>query len=72
MSKWVKLGKYCELTGDTKEAVYQKRHKGIWRDGLHCKIADDGAMWVNTEAVDQWVSESNNSRRKGAPPSPPA
>lgn len=59
MSDWVKLKKYCENTGDTPDAVHAKRKKGQFVDGVHCKIADDGNLWVNTVEVDKWVESGN-------------
>lgn len=55
--KWVKLKKYCELSGDTPDAVHAKRRKGQFVDGVHCRIADDGNLWINTEAVERWVEQ---------------
>jgi hypothetical protein len=43
--RWVKLSKYCELSGDTANAVHSKRKKGQFLDGVHCKIASDGNLW---------------------------
>jgi hypothetical protein len=59
--KWVKLKKYCTDTGDTPSAVHAKRQKGQFVDGVHCKIADDGNLWINTEAVDKWVEQGNQA-----------
>jgi hypothetical protein len=53
---WVKLKKYCEQSGDTTDAVHAKRRRGQWLDGIHCRVADDGNLWVNLEAVNEWVS----------------
>lgn len=55
--RWVKLARYCELTGDTRDSVYSKRNKRVWTDGVHCKIAPDGALWVNLEEVEKWVEQ---------------
>ena len=33
--KWVKLLRYCEITGDTPNAVHARRKKGTWLDGVH-------------------------------------
>jgi len=52
---WVKLAKYCEMSGETKYAVYGKRRKGTYIDGIHCKLADDGKLWINVEMVEKWV-----------------
>lgn len=56
--RWVKLNRYCELTGDTPDAVHAKRKKGIWLDGVQCRLAPDRKIWVNLPAVNQWVAGS--------------
>jgi hypothetical protein len=40
--KWVKLKKYSQDSGDPANAVHAKRKKGIWLDGVQCKIGPDG------------------------------
>lgn len=55
MVKWVKLKKYCQVSGDTTNAVHGKRKRGMWLDGLHCKVGPDGNLWVNLEEVEKWV-----------------
>ncbi|CZP17184.1 TPA: excisionase [Legionella pneumophila] len=55
MVKWVKLKKYCQISGDTTNAVHGKRKRGMWLDGLHCKVGPDGNLWVNLEEVQKWV-----------------
>lgn len=59
--KWVKLKKYCELTGETPHSVHSKRRAGHFIDGVHTRIADDGNCWVNVEAVEKWVEEGSKS-----------
>jgi hypothetical protein len=61
--KWIKLKRYCEVTGDTSDAVQKKVSRGIWREGTHIKTAPDGARWVNTEEVDAWVEKGTNGPR---------
>lgn len=56
--KWVKLNRYCEMSGDTSDAVHAKRKKGIWLDGVQCRIAPDRRLWINVEAVNNWVESS--------------
>jgi hypothetical protein len=51
---WVKLKKYCELTGDTTAAVHARRRRGKWLDNVHCRIAGD-LLWVNLPAAQNWV-----------------
>lgn len=55
---WVKLKKYCELSGDSVHAVHARRRKGVWLDNQHCRLAPDGKLWVNLTEVSKWV-ESN-------------
>lgn len=52
---WIRLAKYCELSGDTPDAVHARRRKKQWVDGVHCRIAPDGNVWVNLEEVNKWV-----------------
>jgi hypothetical protein len=59
--KWVKLKKYCADSGDTPSAVHAKRQKGQFIDGIHCKVAADGNLWVNVEEVDKWVENGNRA-----------
>ncbi|CAM4388704.1 MAG: hypothetical protein LEGION0403_FIIPPAGN_02629 [Legionella sp.] len=61
MVKWVKLKKYCNDSGDTANAVHAKRKKGIWLDGIQCKIGPDGNVWVNLIEVERWVEHGNKA-----------
>lgn len=60
--KWVKLKKYCLDSGDTANAVHAKRKKGVWLDGIQCKIGPDGNIWINLIEVEQWVENGNKAR----------
>ncbi len=57
--KWVKLKRYCQLSGDTACAVHAKRRKGAWLDGVHCKVGPDGNLWVNILEVESWVEKGD-------------
>lgn len=52
---WIRLAKYCELSGDSSDAVHARRRKRQWIDGLHCRVGPDGNLWVNPEEVNKWV-----------------
>jgi hypothetical protein len=52
--RWVKLGRYCELSGDTRDAVHARRASGKWLDGVHCRIVDH-MLWVDLIAVSDWI-----------------
>ncbi|VEB33655.1 Phage excisionase [Legionella cherrii] len=59
--KWVKLKKYCEISGDTSNAVHAKRKRGMWLDGVQCKVGPDGNIWINLVEVEQWVENGNKA-----------
>ena len=59
--EWVKLAKYCELTGETRDSVMKKRSSGMFIDGVHCKIAPDGNIWINLAEVEKWVEQGNQA-----------
>lgn len=55
MLRWVRLNKFCELSGYTDDAVYAKIRKGVWVEGVHWRKAPDGHIMVNTEEYQRWV-----------------
>lgn len=63
--KWIKLEKYCEISGETKNAVHGRRRSGVWVDGRECKVVL-GSLWVNTEAVEQWIEKSKPQPSRAA------
>ena len=61
--KWVKAKRYFELSGDTRSAFDHKRSKGMWVEGREWRRAEDGVLWVNLEAVEQWAQNSQSRGR---------
>jgi len=52
---WVKLVKYCELSGDTRNAVYKRIADNVWKRGKqYTKRA--GVYWINLPGVEKWVA----------------
>lgn len=58
---WVKLKRYCEISGDTSNAVHAKRKRGMWLDGIQCKVGPDGNIWINIVEVERWVENGNKA-----------
>jgi hypothetical protein len=56
--KLVKLKKYCELTGDTPMAVHNRRRRGHWIDGVHCRVLSGRRLWINPAEVNLWFLQS--------------
>lgn len=56
---WVPLEAYlAAYPGESKEAIYTRRSKAIWMDGVHSKFVKGGGLWINLIAVNQWVAKS--------------
>jgi hypothetical protein len=56
--KFIKLGKYCELTGDTPMAVHNRRRRGHWIDGVHCMVLSGRRLWINPAEVNLWFLQT--------------
>lgn len=70
---WVDLDTYlAERPGETREAVYTRRSKGIWRDGVECKLIAGAGLWVDLVAVNRWASSARAKVRPGGSPGGPA
>lgn len=50
----ITLRRYCEITGETTQAVHDRRRKGEWEDGKHCHIKR-GRLWIDVLEVASWV-----------------
>jgi hypothetical protein len=50
----ITLRRYCEITGETAQAVHDRRRKGEWEDGKHCHIKR-GRLWIDVPEVANWV-----------------
>lgn len=61
--RWLRLATYCQLSGDTADAVHARRRKRQWTDGVQCRVGPDGNLWVCPEEVNKWIESSS-------PPSP--
>jgi hypothetical protein len=57
--RWIKAKKYYELSGETYDSVKSKRKAGHFIDGIHCKVANDGNLWINVDEVEKWVEHGN-------------
>ena len=51
----VKLTRYCELTGDTPDAVHMRRRRGEWVDGRHCYLIGGRRLWIDLTEVNAWL-----------------
>lgn len=49
------LKRYCQITGETSNAVYQRLRKEVWKEGIHAFQPDGSAWWIDLVAVRAWV-----------------
>lgn len=64
--KWVKLKKYCEMSGDTEDAFKAKRRRRLWLIGVHFTKALDGCIYINTQEVTKWLESPPNMQSLAA------
>jgi hypothetical protein len=48
------LRRYCDITGETAQAVHDRRRKGEWVDGKHCHMKR-GRLWIDVPGIANWV-----------------
>lgn len=49
------LKRYCELTGESANTVYQRVHKKIWREGIEYAKPQGAGVWVLLDGVRAWA-----------------
>lgn len=71
--EWITADEWCRRTGDTLEAIYSRRAKGTWQDGVHSNKPKGGGLWVNRVKANEWAAKSVSrlgSMRASAGPAP--
>lgn len=58
---WVRIEKYCDMTGETKNSVKVKRNAGLWAEGVHYRTAGDGVYWYNLKEINKWLATSRKT-----------
>ena len=64
--KWIRIEKFCDMTGYSPSAVRGKISTGVWASGIHFTKAPDGHILINLEAYQSWV-EGQESAFEGHP-----
>lgn len=60
-NRWVTAEKFCQLTGDSPKAIYVRRSKGLWIDGVHAKKVPGMGLMVNLEEVNKWIENCQSA-----------
>ena len=53
--RFLKIKRFCELTGYTPEAVQTKISRGVWMEGWQYRRAPDNVILVDVEGFNRWV-----------------
>jgi hypothetical protein len=56
--RYIKISKFCELTGYTEPAVRAKIRDGVWQIGREFRKAPDGHVLIDIEGYQQWVEQN--------------
>lgn len=65
---WVRLSRYCELTGETPAAVDNRIRAGVWLRDVHARRPDGSKeLWVNLRAVNDWAAGNGPAHQHGKP-----
>lgn len=65
--EWVPMNRYCELFGETPDAVDKRLRSGFWLRDVHVRQPDGSKqLWINLEAVNDWASGKAVKPRKRA------
>jgi len=55
--EWVPMNRYCELFGETPDAVDKRVRSGHWLRDVHVRLpAGSKQTWINIEAVNDWAA----------------
>lgn len=58
MTRYVRIPKFCELTGYTEKAVREKVRTGAWREGIEYRRGPDGHILVDLQGYEKWVERA--------------
>lgn len=55
MDDWIRDEYYYFKTGESKDSVSNLIRKGYWIEKLHWKRDDARRLWIDYEAVKEWI-----------------
>lgn len=65
--EWVPMNRYCELFGETPDAVDKRLRSGHWLRDVHVRQPEGSKqLWINLEAVNDWAAGKPAKPRKRA------
>lgn len=64
---WVRAARYCELTGESMDTVYDRITGGTWAAGKHYKRTGPKTLWINLPEINQWIKNQPHVEALGFP-----
>ena len=55
--RWVHPEKWAELTGRSLDYLNERIRLKEWAEGVHYKRTSERTLWLNLEAIDEWVQK---------------
>lgn len=65
--EWVRAARYCEITGESMDTVYDRIAGGTWAAGQHYKRTGPRTLWINLPAINQWIRNQPHVEALGFP-----
>lgn len=56
--RWIKMPKFLDDRGETRNAVNARIRTGKWIEGVHWQKRD-GKIWINELEFDKWIRFGN-------------
>jgi hypothetical protein len=53
---WVRIPKFCAMTGETDDSVRANMNNGHWPEGIVWKKAPNGRIYIHTRNFNKWVA----------------
>lgn len=54
---WIRAELYCQITGETMEAIYSHIRECNWAAGKHYKRTGQRTLWINVKEAQEWIKK---------------
>lgn len=54
--EWIRVDRYCDLTGEPRETVESRIRDATWAAGKHYKRTGPRTLWINLLEANKWVT----------------
>ena len=53
--EFIRAELYCQITGESMEAIYGHIRDGEWAAGKHYKRTGQRTLWINIKEAQEWI-----------------